>query len=58
MDSSKFTLIKKKKTEIDDSRWKFKREEDLPEPRPFTGVRKVYRSGRGSSVPLDFESLE
>ena len=43
---------------IDDSRWKFQPESHLPEPRPFKGDRKVYRSGRGSSVPLDFGCLE
>lgn len=44
---------------IDDSRWKFKREEDLPEPRVWVGVGKVYNSGgRGSSVPLDLKILE
>lgn len=43
---------------VDDSRWRFKREEDLPEPRVFGGERKVYRSGgTGSTVPLDLGML-
>ncbi|KAH0613493.1 uncharacterized protein H6S33_005379 [Morchella sextelata] len=47
-----------KKIVIDDKRWKFKREQDLPDPRPFSGMTKVYRSGRGSSVPLNLAALE
>ncbi|KAL9625793.1 MAG: hypothetical protein Q9160_000113 [Pyrenula sp. 1 TL-2023] len=42
---------------IDDKRWKFQDESQLPPPRQFTGVPKRYRAGRGSSVPLDLGSL-
>lgn len=48
-----------KRIVINDGRWKFKREEDLPEPRRFQSVKKVYRSGgNGSSVPLDLRTLD
>ncbi|KAF8425704.1 hypothetical protein EV426DRAFT_596241 [Tirmania nivea] len=43
---------------IDDKRWKWKPESDLPKPQEFKGLRKVYRSGRGSSVPLDLSAYE
>lgn len=42
---------------VDDRRWKFQDESQLPPPRQFTGVPKRYRAGRGSSVPLDLSSL-
>ncbi|KEZ44418.1 Beta-N-acetylhexosaminidase [Scedosporium apiospermum] len=42
---------------IDDSRWKFKDENDLPPPRSFVGGPRKYRAGRGSSVPLDLSAL-
>lgn len=42
---------------IDDSRWKFQPESHFPAPRPFEGRKRVYRSGRGSSVPLDLSVL-
>ena len=42
---------------INDPRWKFQDESTLPPPRQFTGVPKRYRAGRGSSVPLDLNSL-
>jgi hypothetical protein len=42
---------------IHDLRWKFQDESLLPPPRQFSGGVKRYRAGRGSSVPLDLESL-
>jgi hypothetical protein len=42
---------------VDDSRWHFKDEKDLPKPRPFQGGPRRYRAGRGSSVPLDLSAL-
>lgn len=38
---------------IEDSRWHFQDESQLPKPRNFVGGPKKYRAGRGSSVPLD-----
>ena len=38
---------------IEDSRWHFQDESQLPKPRDFVGGPKKYRAGRGSSVPLD-----
>ncbi|MCJ1470187.1 hypothetical protein MMC07_008832 [Pseudocyphellaria aurata] len=38
---------------IEDSRWHFQNESQLPKPRDFVGGPKKYRAGRGSSVPLD-----
>ena len=38
---------------MDDVKFKFQRDDQLPKPRPFEGVPKRYRAGRGSSVPLD-----
>lgn len=38
---------------IQDSRWKFQDDSQLPKPRDFIGGPKRYRAGRGSSVPLD-----
>ncbi|KIX04640.1 uncharacterized protein Z518_05510 [Rhinocladiella mackenziei CBS 650.93] len=43
---------------VEDNRWKFQDESQLPMPRQFTGVPKKYRAGRGSSVPFDLASLE
>lgn len=39
---------------IDDSRWKFKNEDEFPAPRTFSGEQKIFKSGRqgGSTVPL------
>ena len=42
---------------IEDKRWRFQDESQLPIPRQFTGVPKTYRAGRGSSVPLDLSSF-
>jgi hypothetical protein len=46
---------------IDDRRWRFQDDAQLPKPREFSGgssgasvrVPRRYRAGRGSSVPLD-----
>lgn len=43
---------------VEDNRWKFQDDNQLPPPRQFTGILKRYRAGRGSSVPLDLASLE
>jgi hypothetical protein len=42
---------------IEDKRWKFQDDSQLPPPRQFTGAPKRYRAGRGSSVPLDLNGL-
>ncbi|KAI1386736.1 uncharacterized protein F4822DRAFT_325391 [Hypoxylon trugodes] len=42
---------------VQDSRWRFKDESELPKPRPFQGGPRKYRAGRGSSVPLDLGAL-
>ena len=42
---------------IDDARWKFKSEDELPKPREFIGGARRYRAGRISSVPLDFSQF-
>ena len=42
---------------IDDRRWKFQDESQLPKPRDFIGGARRYRAGRGSSVPLDLSAL-
>ncbi|SMR43087.1 unnamed protein product [Zymoseptoria tritici ST99CH_1E4] len=42
---------------VQDSRWKFQGDNQLPKPREFSGAPKRYRAGRGSSVPLDLRSL-
>jgi hypothetical protein len=42
---------------IEDKRWKFQDDNQLPPPRQFSGSQKRYRAGRGSSVPLDLDSL-
>ncbi|KAL9062257.1 MAG: hypothetical protein Q9157_009085, partial [Trypethelium eluteriae] len=44
--------------QIQDSRWKFQDDSQLPKPRDFTAVPKRYRAGRGSSVPLNLSLLE
>ncbi|KAI5283780.1 hypothetical protein KEM54_001856 [Ascosphaera aggregata] len=38
---------------IHDTRFRFQQEHALPKPRQFMGTPKLYRAGRGSSVPLD-----
>lgn len=43
---------------IQDSRWKFQPDGELPMPRAFSGAPKRYRAGRGSSVPLDLGVFE
>lgn len=48
-----------KRVVVDDSRWKFKREGDLPGPRVSQRVKKAYKSGgKGSSIPLDLRTLD
>ncbi|EZF30131.1 hypothetical protein H101_06221, partial [Trichophyton interdigitale H6] len=42
---------------IEDPRFKFQNESLFPKPREFIGGQKMYRAGRGSSVPLDLTSL-
>ena len=42
---------------INDSRFRFQNDDQLPAPRAFSGSQKRYRAGRGSSVPLDLASL-
>ena len=42
---------------IEDSRWRFQPESELPKPREFIGGPKKYRAGRGSSVPLDLSQF-
>ncbi|KGQ00904.1 hypothetical protein PAAG_12407 [Paracoccidioides lutzii Pb01] len=42
---------------IEDSRFKFQNESLFPKPREFRGGQKLYRAGRGSSVPLDLSAL-
>lgn len=43
---------------INDSRFSFTTRKELPTPRKFTGYTKLYPSGRGSSVPLNFANLQ
>ena len=43
---------------IQDSRWRFQDDSQLPRPREFVGGPKRYRAGRVSSVPFDLKSLE
>ncbi|KXL46142.1 hypothetical protein M433DRAFT_136727 [Acidomyces richmondensis BFW] len=43
---------------IQDPRWKFQSDDQLPMPRQFSGRPKRYRAGRGSSVPLDLSAFE
>ena len=40
-------------TKIEDSRWRFQDESQLPRPRVFKNEPRMYRAGRGSSVPLN-----
>jgi len=42
---------------VQDNRWKFVSEDKFPKPRDFIGGAKRYRAGRGSSVPLDLNTL-
>ncbi|CAL8583737.1 hypothetical protein XPA_009356 [Xanthoria parietina] len=44
-------------TRIEDPRWRFQEESQLPKPREFVGFAKKYRAGRGSSVPLDLSQF-
>ena len=44
-------------TRIDDLRFKFQDDSQLPKPREFLGGPKRYRAGRGSSVPLDLSQF-
>ncbi|KAF7191232.1 WAS/WASL-interacting protein family member 2 [Pseudocercospora fuligena] len=46
------------RTAIQDSRFKFQSDDQLPKPREFIGGPKRYRAGRGSSVPLDLGAFE
>ncbi|KXT09879.1 hypothetical protein AC579_2994 [Pseudocercospora musae] len=46
------------RTAIQDSRFKFQSDDQLPKPREFIGGLKRYRAGRGSSVPLDLGAFE
>ncbi|KAK3697715.1 hypothetical protein LTR37_017297 [Vermiconidia calcicola] len=43
---------------IDQGRFKFQGDEQLPKPRDFVGRPKRYRAGRRSSVPLDLAAFE
>ncbi|KAI1920422.1 verprolin [Ophidiomyces ophidiicola] len=43
---------------IQDARFKFQSESHLPKPRDFKGGQRLYRAGRGSSVPLDLSVLK
>ncbi|KAJ6257284.1 hypothetical protein Dda_8173 [Drechslerella dactyloides] len=46
---------------VDDNRFRWKREEELPKPREWFGPPPAgwrYKSGRGSSVPFDLRVLE
>jgi len=45
------------RTVIQDGKWKFQGDEQLPKPRDFAGTSKRYRAGRGSSVPLDLSAF-
>ncbi len=42
---------------VQDARWRFPDESQLPKPRSFQGGHRKYRAGRGSSVPLDLGAL-
>ncbi|KAM3562500.1 hypothetical protein MY1884_001799 [Beauveria asiatica] len=42
---------------INDSRWHFQGDDQLPKPRAFSGGSHRYRAGRGSSVPLDLSAF-
>ncbi|PPJ56302.1 hypothetical protein CBER1_00663 [Cercospora berteroae] len=43
---------------VQDSRFKFQDDGQLPKPRDFAGGPKRYRAGRGSSVPLDLKAFD
>jgi hypothetical protein len=43
---------------VQDARWRFQDESQLPKPRDFQAFQKRYRAGRGSSVPLDYSQFE
>jgi hypothetical protein len=43
---------------VHDSRWRFQDDGQFPRPREFVGVKKKYRAGRVSSVPLDLGAFE
>ena len=42
---------------VEDGRWKFQDDAQLPKPREFQGIVKRYRAGRGSSVPLNLSQF-
>ncbi|ATY59416.1 basic proline-rich [Cordyceps militaris] len=42
---------------INDPRWHFKEDDQLPKPRGFSRASRRYRAGRGSSVPLDLSAF-
>lgn len=54
---SQSTLSKSGSGRVDDSRFKFQDEGQLPKPRDFKGGPRRYRAGRGSSVPLNLSAL-
>lgn len=43
---------------VQDTRFKFQDNGQLPKPRDFSGGAKRYRAGRGSTVPLDLKAFE
>ncbi|KAF2131501.1 hypothetical protein P153DRAFT_394830 [Dothidotthia symphoricarpi CBS 119687] len=43
---------------IHDLRWRFQDEGQFPGPREFSNGPKMYRAGRGSSVPLDLSAYD
>jgi hypothetical protein len=43
---------------VQDTRWKFQDDGQLPKPREFLGGGRRFRAGRGSSVPLDLGAFE
>ena len=45
--------LKSELIRIDDPRWRFQDDSELPRPREFIGGARKYRAGRGSTVPLD-----
>lgn len=48
-----------KRVIVNDSRWRFKREVDLPRPRLSRRTKKAYKSGgKGSNFPLDLRTLD
>ncbi len=51
------SLSRNGSTAIEDSRWRFQPESELPKPREFIGGPKKYRAGRGSSVPLNLSQF-